>query len=700
MSEIIAGLQAVLAVQTARIDELERCTCAEEIPADDDDGEVRQPVFAQPQGYLARVSEDAAVGTAIVTVHADDGNATILYAIQEADGPPGLFSIDQSSGVIHLTRSTIDRARYPEYVLLIAATSNRPGTPSSHVEVVVGVDPAASPETTEASTPLLPSFQPEAAPEAARPYYRLDYLRNTSARLGPGRNFSEISSSAACSGDPAHITSIRIHAGGCTRSPEHRHASLQYCDSHGIYREYHWDFADGTPDHLVVCGDISSHDGATFSVTSYCEACCGDDHPDADPEHREYRCALPAAIEVATGFDLTIASFVPGGNHAGCEATPIELTMSKTDTCIDRSDRETGTGSSILATCSPLSFRQYGASGCPAESISIDYTAMLNLTAADLGRCLAGLSTNDGNDMVVNCDAGMTVSQILNGWAPDTSSAGPSVTTAMDVTVVHSGDLLVQHNSDPAVLDVGYFSTITEVTGRLSVYLLRTATSIGEAFQDLGVVGSSLTVFRNDALASFGRGFRALVQVGGYIHIERNPLLASFGAAFQSMVSVGSWLRIHSNTRVVSLDTAFQSLATVGGVLAVYSNPYLSTLGSAFRHLNHVGLSVFGGVNSSITISGNPRLTSLGTAFEELVSLPSALVISDNGMLSSFGTAFQWLRTLSGNLKIYNNFRLNDPLLADWDNFQNLTCHAGVYQNDASMWCQGCPDWLINLPTC
>ena len=109
---------------------------------------------------------------------------------------------------------------------------------------------------------------------------------------------------------------------------------------------------------------------------------------------------------------------------------------------------------------------------------------------------------------------------------------------------------------------------------------------------------------------------------------------------------------------------------------------------------------MFGGVNSSIAILGNLRLTSLGTAFEELVSLPSALVISDNGMLSSFGTAFQWLRTLSGNLKIYNNFRLNDPLLADWDNFQNLTCHAGVYQNDASMWCQGCPDWLINLPTC
>ena len=117
------------------------------------------------------------------------------------------------------------------------------------------------------------------------------------------------------------------------------------------------------------------------------------------------------------------------------------------------------------------------------------------------------------------------------------------------------------------------------------------------------------------------------------------------------------YLYIRSNNNLHTL-TGFGNLASIGGYLYIRSNP-------------------------SLTITG----------FGNLLSIQGILSIGYNDNLQTI-TGFGNLASIGDHLNIDNNGNL------DFEPLRGLSCHGGVYSNDPSSYCQGCPQWLIGLPRC
>nr|XP_043896880.1 protocadherin Fat 2 [Solea senegalensis] len=98
-------------------------SCFVEIQVLDVNENLHRPVFSEFV-YEAGVMEDAAVGTAVVTLTASDKDAgrdgVVRYHIHEGSGL-GVFTIDEETGVIRTTE-TLDRETAPHYWLSVYAT--------------------------------------------------------------------------------------------------------------------------------------------------------------------------------------------------------------------------------------------------------------------------------------------------------------------------------------------------------------------------------------------------------------------------------------------------------------------------------------------------------------------------------------------------------------------------------------------------
>ena len=109
----------------------------------------------------------------------------------------------------------------------------------------------------------------------------------------------------------------------------------------------------------------------------------------------------------------------------------------------------------------------------------------------------------------------------------------------------------------------------------------------------------------------------------------------------------------------------------------------------------------------------NDEIATLSAAFESLISIGSYFSISSNANLASFGTSFRSSLTRgffggffwggsSGTSSSATITRHAAGLTTrlTFENICNLTYHGGFRYDGASYYCQGCPGWLTNLPTC
>lgn len=100
-----------------------------------------KPLFDKSP-YLARVDEDATVGTSVVSVFAQDDdkgpNKEITYNIKSGN-EQGTFNLNRTSGLITLNQ-LLDHETKASYLLVVAATDH--GTPplTSSVDVTVMVN--------------------------------------------------------------------------------------------------------------------------------------------------------------------------------------------------------------------------------------------------------------------------------------------------------------------------------------------------------------------------------------------------------------------------------------------------------------------------------------------------------------------------------------------------------------------------------
>ncbi|XP_040187919.1 protocadherin-23 [Rana temporaria] len=100
------------------------------------------PMFNQPNGYQAAVSESASPGTAVLSINAqdldEDGlNARIIYTLQSSDSSTA-FKLDPHTGVLSITRS-LDYETETVMNLVVIATDqgNPPLSSSCHVTIMV-----------------------------------------------------------------------------------------------------------------------------------------------------------------------------------------------------------------------------------------------------------------------------------------------------------------------------------------------------------------------------------------------------------------------------------------------------------------------------------------------------------------------------------------------------------------------------------
>lgn len=100
-----------------------------------------KPLFNKSP-YLARIDEDAIIGTSVVTVFAKDDdiglNKEVTYVIKTGN-EQGTFKLNKTSGLITLNQ-TLDRETKASYQLVLTATDH--GTPplTSSVDVTVMVN--------------------------------------------------------------------------------------------------------------------------------------------------------------------------------------------------------------------------------------------------------------------------------------------------------------------------------------------------------------------------------------------------------------------------------------------------------------------------------------------------------------------------------------------------------------------------------
>lgn len=99
-----------------------------------------KPLFDKPS-YLAHVSEDASLGTSVVTVSAVDNdigqNKEITYAIKTGN-EQGTFNLDKNSGLMILNQS-LDHETKTSYQLVVTATDHGKPPLASSVGVTVMV---------------------------------------------------------------------------------------------------------------------------------------------------------------------------------------------------------------------------------------------------------------------------------------------------------------------------------------------------------------------------------------------------------------------------------------------------------------------------------------------------------------------------------------------------------------------------------
>ena len=167
-----------------------------------------------------------------------------------------------------------------------------------------------------------------------------------------------------------------------------------------------------------------------------------------------------------------------------------------------------------------------------------------------------------------------------------------------------------------------------------------------------------------------------------------------------SLTSMPGTIVIESNYGLASMDGAFLALRDIEGFLSIERNAAMTSLGDGLSGLEEVG--------TNLQIRDNEALTSLGDGFSALQTIGGNsagmrggrgldLVIRGNTALASLGTAFRSLERIMGRLFIFDNH----PLLTDFENFRNLTCHGGtMYRSAPGDGCPNCPSWLVDKPRC
>ncbi|KAM5193481.1 protocadherin-23 [Mantella aurantiaca] len=102
----------------------------------------QSPVFNQPEGYQATVSESASPGTAVLSINAQDldedgPNASIIYTLLSSASSTA-FMIDPHTGILSITR-TLDYESETMVNLVVVATDqgNPPLSSSCHVTIMV-----------------------------------------------------------------------------------------------------------------------------------------------------------------------------------------------------------------------------------------------------------------------------------------------------------------------------------------------------------------------------------------------------------------------------------------------------------------------------------------------------------------------------------------------------------------------------------
>ena len=156
-----------------------------------------------------------------------------------------------------------------------------------------------------------------------------------------------------------------------------------------------------------------------------------------------------------------------------------------------------------------------------------------------------------------------------------------------------------------------------------------------------------------DPLVLSTANYPVTTSVAGRVHIGDNPGLTTLG--FQTVF----------RDAPTGVENAFPRLTQVEGELAIYGNANLVTLGGAFPDLVELGTGRNG---RSLVVHNNAALRSLGSAFASLRRIPGTIWFSWGG--------------------------------CDFEALRNLECHGGVYGNNPSGYCMGCPGWLLALPRC
>lgn len=148
--------------------------------------------------------------------------------------------------------------------------------------------------------------------------------------------------------------------------------------------------------------------------------------------------------------------------------------------------------------------------------------------------------------------------------------------------------------------------------------------------------------------------------------IVSDSLFSNMDGAFKNLVENSGNIQIESNIHVTSMNGAFSQLQNMDGQLVVHNNLQLRTLGNAFPLVP----VIINPSASAFQITSNPQLTTLGTSFNSLRQIFGKIYIRDN------------------------------PLLQNFEALRNLECHGGIRLNNATLYCENCPDWLVTKPVC
>jgi len=189
------------------------------------------------------------------------------------------------------------------------------------------------------------------------------------------------------------------------------------------------------------------------------------------------------------------------------------------------------------------------------------------------------------------------------------------------------GNLMIQTNGTPAIVNLDGLSLIEEVTGSLQVTVNTGLTEINglsnvhtvgqnlilgfnpilanvDALSNITSVGNNLTVALNQSLTNIN-GLSGIQDIYGSLNVTVNTQLTNLDG-LNNIQFVGQTVTISQNAALPDLN-GLSSLTLVGQDLVVGNNPILSDIN---------GLGNIGSVGLGLTISENPMLNECCAIYE------------------------------------------------------------------------------------